>query len=189
MRLACAVPLRNIADVKPEIAHVIATEEITAAKYQTAADAFKKGRTQAEALARVAERTIVPELQAADARLVALKNVPPEHQPLVSEAESTCGSRGESWRVRAEAVRRMNAELRRGPEQGGDPTWRLQAEARYRSNLAVMGKAEGAERNRPRGVSQTQTHHARLVSAAHLLQSHYKTAEQIRLSSCANFHV
>ena len=94
----------------------------------------------------MAERTIVPELQATDARLVALKNVPPEHQPLVSEAREYLRLRGESWRVRAEAVRRMNAELRRRPEQVGDPTWRLQAEARYRSNLAVMGKAEGAER-------------------------------------------
>lgn len=143
---ACAIPLRNIADVKPEIAHVIATEELTAAKYQTAVEAFKKGRLTAEALARVAERTIVPELQAADARLVALKNVPPEHQPIVSEAREYLRLRGESWRVRAEAVRRMNSELRRRPEQGGDPTWRLQAEARYRSNLAAMGKAEGAER-------------------------------------------
>jgi membrane associated rhomboid family serine protease len=143
---ACAVPLRNIADVKPEIAHVIATEELTAAKYQAAADAFKKGRLTAEALARVAERTIVPELQAADARLVALKNVPAEHQPIVSEAREYLRLRGESWRVRAEAVRRMNTELRRRPEQVGDPTWRLQAEARYRSNLAAMGKAEGAER-------------------------------------------
>jgi membrane associated rhomboid family serine protease len=143
---ACAVPLRNIADVKPAIAHVIATEELTASKYQSASDAFKKGRMTPEALARVAERTIVPELQAADAELQALKNVPAEHQPLVDEAREYLRLRTESWRVRAEAIRRTSTDLRHRPEQLGDPAWRLQAEARYRSNLAVMGKAEGAER-------------------------------------------
>src|SRR5207245_3590923 len=40
--VACAIPLRNIADVTPEIARVLATEERTAATYQTAWDAFKK---------------------------------------------------------------------------------------------------------------------------------------------------
>jgi membrane associated rhomboid family serine protease len=143
---AFAVPLRNIADIQPAIAHVIATEALTAAKYQAASDAFKKGRITAEALARVAERTIVPELQAVDARLLSLKNVPPEHQPVVANAREYLRLRGESWRVRAEAVRRMNTELRRRPEQIGDPSWRIQAETRYRSNLAAMGKAEGAER-------------------------------------------
>jgi membrane associated rhomboid family serine protease len=143
---ACAFPLRNIADIQPEIARVIAIEETTAAKFQSASDGFKKGRLNAEALARMAERTIVPELQEVDARLVALQNVPAEHQPIVAEAREYLRLRAESWRVRAEAIRRMNTELRKRPEQGGDPTWRLQAEARYRSNLAAMGRAEGAER-------------------------------------------
>jgi hypothetical protein len=50
--LACAAPLRSIVDVKPEIARVVAVEEHTAAAYRAALDAFKKGRTTAEALAR-----------------------------------------------------------------------------------------------------------------------------------------
>lgn len=147
LALACAIPLRNIADVKPEIVQVIAVEERTVTAFERATAAFQKGRINAEALARVAERTIVPELQAADVRLQALKNVPPEHQPIVAEAREYLRLRSESWRVRADAIRRMNSPLRRGPESGsGDPSWRLQAEARYRSNLAAMGRAEGAER-------------------------------------------
>jgi membrane associated rhomboid family serine protease len=146
LALACAIPLRNIADVKPEIAHVIAIEQTTAATFERADAAFKKGRINAEALARVAERTIVPELQAADARLQALKNVPPEHQPIVAGARDYLRLRSESWRVRADAIRRMNAAVRRTSDDAGNPNWRLQAEARYRSNTAAMGKAEGAER-------------------------------------------
>jgi rhomboid protease GluP len=141
-----ALPLRNLADIQPEIAHVVATEASTAAVYKTAEQAFRKGRLNAEGLARVAERTIVPELQAADQRLVALKHVPPEHQPIVADAREYLHLRMDSWRARAEAVRRMNTELKRNPAQTDDPTWRLQLQTRYTKNLAAMGKAEGAER-------------------------------------------
>ena len=144
--VACAMPLRNIADVKPEIARVIATEERTAAAYQSALDAFHKGRITAEALADLAERTIMPALQAVDARLEALSNVPPEHQPLVSDARSYLRLRCQSWRLRADAIRRTNAAPRRAPEGAADASWRLQAEARFRSNMAANGHAEGAER-------------------------------------------
>lgn len=141
-----ALPLRNIADVQPELARVIATEEGTAAKYQTANAAFQKGRVTADALARLAEQTIVPELQAMDQRLQSLKNVPPEHQPLIADAREYLRLRADSWHARAEALRRLNAPQRRAVQMVDGPTARLQAEARYRSNLAVMGRAEGAER-------------------------------------------
>jgi membrane associated rhomboid family serine protease len=144
--VACALPLRNIADVKPEIAGVIATEERTAAVYQSALDAFKKGRITAEALAELAEHTIMPVLQAVDARLETLRNVPPEHQPLVSDAREYLRLRCQSWRVRADTIRRTNAAPRRAPEGAADARWRLQAEARFRSNMAAMGNAESAER-------------------------------------------
>src|SRR5262249_1599449 len=47
----CALPLRNIADVKPEIARVIAAEEHTTHTFQAALDAFNKGRSTVDALA------------------------------------------------------------------------------------------------------------------------------------------
>jgi membrane associated rhomboid family serine protease len=144
--VACALPLRNIADVKPEIARVIATEERTAAAYQSAIPAFKKGRLTAEALAGLAERTIMPALQAVDARLDALRNVPPEQQRLVSDAREYVRLRCQSWRLRAEAIRRTNSAPRRASEGAADASGRLQAEARFRSNMAAMGNAESAER-------------------------------------------
>jgi rhomboid protease GluP len=145
--IACAIPLRNIANVTPEITRVLATEERTAASYRAASDAFTRGRMTADALARLAERTIVPELQATDARLTALTNVPPEQQPLVTDAREYLRLRLTSWRARADAIRKTNLDPRGAPRAGAaDANSRLQAEARFRSNLAALGKAEGAER-------------------------------------------
>jgi membrane associated rhomboid family serine protease len=143
--LACAAPLRNIVDVKPEIARVVATEERTAAAYQSALDAFRKGRMTAEALAKLAEGTIMPALLTVDARLQALGNVPPEYQPLVSDAREYVRLRCVSWRLRADAIRRTNAAPRRPPTGAADASGRLQMEARFRSNLVAEGNAESAE--------------------------------------------
>jgi hypothetical protein len=142
----CARQLRHIADVAPEIARVIATEERTASAYQAVFGAFKQGRVTADAVAQLAERTIVPELQAADARLSALRNVPAEHQSLVSGAREYLQLRAKSWRVRADAIRRTSLDPRRGSNAPTDAAWRLQAETRHRSNQMAMGNAEGAER-------------------------------------------
>jgi membrane associated rhomboid family serine protease len=144
--IAMAIPLRNIANVKPEIANVLATEERTVAVYREASDAFARGRLAADALAQLAERTIVFELQAADARLAALKNVPPEQQPLVADARAYLRLRGKSWQARAAAIRKTNPDLRKAPSPAADTHSRLQAEARFRSNQVALGNAEGAER-------------------------------------------
>jgi membrane associated rhomboid family serine protease len=144
--VAVAIAHRNIADVKPEIARVLATEGRTAAEYQAGVDALKKGRMTAEALAQLAERTIVPELQASDDRLKALTNVPPEHQRLVADAREYLRLRCASWQARAKAVRRTHMDPPRAPDEAAHASWRLQAEARFRSDMAVVGTAEGAER-------------------------------------------
>jgi membrane associated rhomboid family serine protease len=143
--VACALPLRNIADVKPEIARAITTEERTSTAYRSALEAFKKGHMTAEALAELTERTIVPALQAVDGRLETLRNVPPEYRPLVADAREYLRLRCESWRFRADAIRRTDAAPHRAPGTA-DAVWRLQAEARFRSNLIAKGNAEGAER-------------------------------------------
>jgi len=143
--IVCALPLRNIADVKPEIARAIATEERTAAAYQSSLDAFKKGRLTAEALAAVAEQKNVPALQAVDARLEALRNIPPEYQSLVGDTREFIKLRCKSWKLRADAIRKADAAVRRARD-GSDASSRMQAEARFRSNLIAQGNAEGAER-------------------------------------------
>jgi len=144
--LSCGITLRNIADVKPEIARVLAIEERTAAAYQSGSDAFRKGRLSADGLAQLAERTIVPELQAVDARLKMLTNVPPEHQPIVADAREYLRLRCAAWRAHAEALRKTRGMPERAPEGATDASWRLQAEARFRTNRAAMGSVESAER-------------------------------------------
>jgi rhomboid protease GluP len=144
--IAFALPLRNIANVKPEIVNVLATEERTAALYREASDAFARGRLTADALAQLAERTIMFELQGADERLAALKNVPPEQQPLVADARAYLRLRGKSWQARAVAIRKTNPDLRKTASRAADTHSRFQAEARFKSNQMALGNAEGAER-------------------------------------------
>jgi membrane associated rhomboid family serine protease len=147
--LACAFSVRSITDVRPELVKVVAMEDRTARAYQAAADQFRKGRMTGEALAQVIDGSIVPELQATDARLKALARVPPEHQPLVADAEEYVRLRTQSWHLRAEGIRRSNAPAVRRvsrTEQESSESWRLRAEAQHRGNLVTLGKAEGSER-------------------------------------------
>jgi membrane associated rhomboid family serine protease len=103
-----AYPLRGVSDVRPEIAKVVELEGRTAASYQKAVDQFKLGHISADALAREIDRSIVPELRAASARLKTLTKVPPEHQPLLASAEEYLRLRDESWRLRAQALHKSN---------------------------------------------------------------------------------
>jgi hypothetical protein len=128
---------------------VVALEDRTSRAYATAAEGFRKGRITADALARLIDRTIMPELQAADARVKAFDRGPPEHQPLVADAEEYLRLRAESWRLRAEALRRMNTPR---PREAGGTDWesgarsRLRAETQHNVDGLLRGKAEGTER-------------------------------------------
>jgi hypothetical protein len=114
--VASAVPLRGVADVRPEITRVIAMEETTVGTHQTAVKQFKLGAVNAEALAQVIERKITPELQAVQARLKTLGRVPPEHQPLLASAEEYLRLRDESWRLRAAALHKSSMPALRKAE-------------------------------------------------------------------------
>ena len=127
-----ALPLRNIADVKPEIARVLAAEEHTTKSYQAALDAFKKGHGTVYALARIAGGANVAELQEVDARLAALEHVPPGYARLVRDARDYLRLRIEAWRLRADAVRRLNVSASRAVDEQPSGPRRIQAEARFR---------------------------------------------------------
>ena len=87
----------------------------------------------AEALAQVIDRSIVPELHAALARLKALDGVPPEHQALVAGAQEYLRLRDESWRFRAEGLRKTNMLKLR------------QAENAERISLEALHRIQAAE--------------------------------------------
>jgi membrane associated rhomboid family serine protease len=149
LAVVLAFPVRSIANVRPEMERVLEVEQRTAAAYQAAYTRYKKGRVTARAVADIIERTIIPELNDSETRLKALKRVPAEHQPLVDAAKSYVELRSESWRLRADGLRKAGVV----PEQKdneGDPSsnarYRMRAEALYRTNMATLGKAEAAER-------------------------------------------
>ena len=147
--LATAVPLRGIADVRPELTRIVDVEGRTSQAYQAALDKFKKNKLSADGLAQTIDRTIMPALQTADARIKALSHVPPEHQQFVTDAEEYLRLRSQSWQLRAEGLRRSNAVTVRKTtktDRESDESWRLRAETQYRGNMATFGKAEGAER-------------------------------------------
>ena len=77
---------------------------------------FKLGTVNAEALAQVIERKITPELQAMQARFKDLGRVPPEHQPLLANAEEYLRLRDESWRLRAAALHKSSMPALRKAE-------------------------------------------------------------------------
>ena len=106
--VASAAMLRGIADVRPEIARVVALESSTAVTYEKAVVQFKNGAMTAQALEKIITQKIVPELRQAHARLKAVNGVPAEHQPLVANAEEYLRLRDESWRLRADALRKSN---------------------------------------------------------------------------------
>jgi membrane associated rhomboid family serine protease len=140
--IAAAIPLRGFDDVRPEIKAVIAVEERTASEYESALGRFQKGRLSAESLVQLIERTIVPELQAADARLSAVDKVTPAHQPMVASIKEYLRLRHESWRLRAEGLRKMVNPT--APAQGtlGETVTMtlMQAERTERDSLASLQK-------------------------------------------------
>jgi rhomboid protease GluP len=163
-----AVPLRGVADVRPDIERIVAVEDRTASSYETAVDQFRKGRITAEALAQLIDRSIMPELQAAGARLKALQGVPPEHQPLVASAEEYVRLREKSWRLRAEGLRQMYMLALREvgrTKPGSDESGRLRVDDLHKANLLTLGNAETAERvslealQRIRPAGQRQVNH------------------------------
>ena len=149
LAVAFAIPIRGIADVRPEIGSLAALEERTASAYEIAVERFKTGRLSNDALVQMIARAIVPELQAADAHLKSVRHVPAIHEPLVADAGEYLRLRTQSWQLRAEGLRSMN----RAPERESayaDPVasarGRERATARHRATTTTMARAEAAER-------------------------------------------
>ena len=117
MTVASAAMLSGVADVRPEIAKVIALEDKTAVAYEKAVKQFKNGSMSSQALAKMINQTIVPELRQAEARLKSVRGVPEEHKPLVDSAEEYFRLRDESWRLRADALTKSNMKALRAADR------------------------------------------------------------------------
>jgi membrane associated rhomboid family serine protease len=108
--LGVALTINNIVDARPEMANVVALEQRLASAYDAAVARFTKGAVQTDALVKLIEQTIVPELQAAEQRVTAIGEVPTEQQTLVTDAEEYLRLRRESWRLRLEGLKTTNLQ-------------------------------------------------------------------------------
>jgi rhomboid protease GluP len=106
--VVCAVPMRGMADVRPEIERLAALEGRTASAYASQVERFKDGRLNADKLAAVIDGTITPEIRAAQTRLKALTHLPRGQQAMVNTADEYLRLRDESWRLRAEALHKSS---------------------------------------------------------------------------------
>jgi membrane associated rhomboid family serine protease len=125
--------LRGLADVRPEIAHMVDVEDRTASAYQKSVEQFKLGALSAEALAKVIDKQITPELESVRDRLKTLGRVPAEHQPLMDSAQEYLRLRDESWRMRAAALHKSNMKALR------------QADTTERASLEALEKIRPAD--------------------------------------------
>ena len=146
--IVSAVPLRGMADVRPEISRVLDVEQRTSGAYQAAVTQFKLGTVSAEALAQMIEKKITPELQAMQARLKTLGRVPPEHQPLLAGAEEYLRLRDESWRLRAAALHKSSMPALRKAESAERAS--LEALERLKPAAADEKPAETAAAETPK---------------------------------------
>ena len=135
--MAVAFSIGSITDARPEMANVIALEVRTADAYNAAVEKFRQGRIKTDALVKLIEQTIVPELQAAEKRVTALESVPKAQQPLVTHAEEYLRLRSESWRLRSEGLKTTNMQRLR------------QAEKTERASLGALEQIRAKSEPRP----------------------------------------
>jgi len=139
--IVSAAPLRGVADVKPEIERVVAVERSTAAAYDAAVNRFQNGQLTTAGMADVIDRTILPELAAAEARLKKLDGVPRQHKPLVDGAQQYFDLREASWLARVEGLRKAKTPKLR------------EAETIERAALDALDKVKPPEKSAPAAES------------------------------------
>jgi rhomboid protease GluP len=111
--LDAVIPLRGMANVRPELDRVVALENRIASEYKTAVDGFTKGRVTSKALADLIQKSILPEVAEARTRVDALEKVPESQQPLITSARVYLRLRDESWRLRAQALQKASMAMLR----------------------------------------------------------------------------
>jgi rhomboid protease GluP len=103
-----SVPLRGIADVRPQITILKALEARTTSAYELAMLRFRNNRITRDGLAKVIDGEILPSLASAQERLLAITGVPAQHRPVVASADEYLRLRQDSFRLRLEGLRKSN---------------------------------------------------------------------------------
>ena len=112
-----AMSLQAITDVRPAIADVLAEEERAATEYNAAVKKFTQGFITRQALARLIDTAILPQVERSSDRFAGFANVPDRHTALVSEARRYLRLRQDSWRIRSDALRTGGMEQLREADE------------------------------------------------------------------------
>jgi membrane associated rhomboid family serine protease len=146
--IAAAFMLRGIDDGRPEVAAVTALEERTAREYEKEIDRYRAGGSSADQLIRTIERTIVPELQAAQERIEQLDRVPEEQRPSIDHTNQYLRQRQQSWQLRVDGLRqRAILEARQAGKKAPSSGPPLSANKLLEKSTTALLSAEGAERS------------------------------------------
>jgi membrane associated rhomboid family serine protease len=103
-----SVPLRGIADVRPQITILNALEAKTTSAYDLAMLRFRNNRITRDGLAKIIDGEILPGLASAQERLLAIQGVPAQHRPIVASADEYLRLRQDSFRLRLEGLRKSS---------------------------------------------------------------------------------
>jgi len=117
LTLAACIPVRGMSDMRPEIEQLASVEQKTATAYDQAVRRFTNGEMTLRELVDVIDKTILPEFDAAHARLKRLERVPYAQAPLLAGANEYVSLREESWRARSAGLRRKSLGAMRPPDE------------------------------------------------------------------------
>jgi rhomboid protease GluP len=119
LMVMAALPLRGMADIRPEISELVVLEDRTVNVYRAVVARFttKQKPVDATVLTAVITGTILPRLTAARDRLQRAATPLAEHRPLVATAFEYLRLREMSWRLRVEGLRTGSARTLRQSEQ------------------------------------------------------------------------
>lgn len=134
LAVASVVPLRGMADVRPEIEQLRAMEAQHRRTYEDAVRKVRRGPANQASLIEVIEQTILPEIRDARGRIAAFEKIPSEQRHALAAAETYLRLRDDAWRLRVRALRHSSASMLR------------QADDRGHAALDVLRRAETQRR-------------------------------------------
>jgi membrane associated rhomboid family serine protease len=114
-----ALPLRGIVDLRPELAGIVAREDLAADMYRAAVGRYTRHQRPIDTarLIELIDHTILPQLGTQLVHVASLTARFKEQQPLIDETSEYLRLRVSSWRLRAEALRKSNMATLREAEQ------------------------------------------------------------------------
>ena len=137
--IAClALPLRGIADVRPQLGEIVAREDLSADMYRAAVARFTRRQRPIDTakLIDLIDHTILPQLGSERTHVAALTTRLADHQPLIAQTSEYLRLRESSWRLRADALRKSDMATLREAERTEQESFRaLQTVRQMRTGM------------------------------------------------------